>query len=134
MNATSEEIVKKFNKQNVEIIKQNIKLNQKITQLESKVLQLQAENLQLTMENNQLKNNKKIKKSTISVHVDEEDMGKQQAVNNNAVKRRSAEEDDASKQREKRSCTSKPINYALPKLKSKLRKGDPHTFGNQQEQ
>ncbi|ORE10004.1 hypothetical protein BCV72DRAFT_43303 [Rhizopus microsporus var. microsporus] len=115
-----EEIVKRFNEQNVEVIKQNIRLNQRVTLLEQKIIELQKESFELKLENERLKRKKqsrKVKKKTsnISVYIDNDQSTKQEKH-----------------AREKRSCANKPVNYALPNVKSKLRKGDPFTFGNEQ--
>ncbi|KAL4209606.1 hypothetical protein AB4K20DRAFT_1904178 [Rhizopus microsporus] len=113
-----EEIIKRFNEQNVEVIKQNIRLNQRVALLEQKVIELQKERFELRLENERLKRKKqprKKKTSNISIYIDND-------VSTN----------QGNHAREKRSCANKPVNYALPNVKSKLRKGDPFTFGNEQ--
>ncbi|CAO3692348.1 unnamed protein product [Rhizopus stolonifer] len=102
MSSKLEEIIKKLHEQNSEIIKHNIRLNQKLTLVENKMFQLQVENLKLKIENKQLKPTK------ASICLNSQDKTSKEG-------------------REKRRCTNK-INYALPNVKSKLRKGDPHTF------
>ncbi|KAI8374843.1 hypothetical protein BD560DRAFT_393396 [Blakeslea trispora] len=108
-------LLAKYQEQNTEIIRNNIKLNERIVILENVISQLQQENLQLRMDNIRKKRQIIPKKP------------KPKKLEPKPVIPIASEPVVLS---HKRSCTTRPISYVLPSTKSKLRKGDPFTFGN----
>ncbi|CEP16290.1 hypothetical protein [Parasitella parasitica] len=95
--------------------------------LESMVTQLQQENIQLRMD--KVKKPKRKRKVVIPKKRGL-DAAKLQQENIPKAKQNDTNE-SLMVTHSKRSCSSKPISYLLPSTKCKLRKGDPHTFGNE---
>ncbi|OBZ83107.1 hypothetical protein A0J61_08842 [Choanephora cucurbitarum] len=120
-------LLAKYQEQNAEIIRNNIKLNERIAILESVISQLQQENLQLRMENIR-KNRKKKYAALMHPKAPKSKSNLKSKTKDTPVIPTSSEQPVVLSQ--KRSCTTKPISYVLPSTKSKLRKGDPFTFGN----
>jgi hypothetical protein len=138
------ELLIKYQEQNSEVIRNNIRLNERIAILESIISQLQQENLQLRINNVRKTRNKRntkvikipAKAETSKKATDPPTTPIPDTNNENNLKEtinHSNHTDNSNTMiiPHKRSCSSKPINYSLPSTKSKLRKGDPFTFGNE---
>ncbi|KAI8637986.1 hypothetical protein BD408DRAFT_423615, partial [Parasitella parasitica] len=119
---TGSSLLTKYHEQNVDIIKTNIRLNERISMLESVVTQLQQENIQLRMD--------KVKKSKLKRKVITPKKRTFDAAKTQRENIPKAKQDNINEAHSKRSCSNKTISYLLPSTKCKLRKGDPHTFGN----
>jgi hypothetical protein len=147
------ELVQMYQEQNSEIIRNNIKLNERIAILESIISQLQQENLQLRINNvkktRHKRSNNKIIKIPTKVKTSKKNVTDSPTTPIPDTTQSTSNIEDNTKETishsehtkmsnnasiittHKRSCSSKPINYSLPSTKSKLRKGDPFTFGNE---
>ncbi|GAN06952.1 hypothetical protein MAM1_0142d06442 [Mucor ambiguus] len=134
-----------YKNQNEEIIKANTRLNERIAMLERLVSQLQQENLQLRIDKAKKHKRKKkvIPKKRVFSAMNPPQLSSQPQPSSQSTLQENIPTDSSSNSKEhavndliitthtKRSCSSKPISYVLPSTKCKLRKGDPHTFGNE---
>ncbi|KAI9254877.1 hypothetical protein BY458DRAFT_520566 [Sporodiniella umbellata] len=118
--------IRKLNEQNSEIIKHNVKLNQKLTKMEKTIFMLQIQNLSLKMKNRKLENKSETQEKSTAICLDILE-AKEETIQ--AVCPTKAQKVRASCLRTRRASAHK-VSYTLPSVKSKLRKGDPYTFGN----
>ncbi|GAA5801782.1 hypothetical protein HPULCUR_007235 [Helicostylum pulchrum] len=120
MCATTNEQLK-YKEQNNEIIRQNVKLHERINVLESIIEVLQRDNIKYCIEKSKAKKkNRLVRKLKPSMTI----LRKKEPR-----KKKSIAEEPKDIIHSKRS--TKAVNYVLPSSKSKLRKGDPFTFGNE---
>lgn len=149
--ATQQDLLASYREQNAEIIRNNARLNERIAILESVIRGLQQDNLQLRMTNAQHSKQQQQKKKTKKKSKPQQQTNTTTRKKENShaecsvidkkkrkeakLKRQGIELNDENKETtgERRACSSKPINYSLPSTRSKLRQGDPFTFGNAEE-
>lgn len=119
----------KYKEQNNEIIRQNVKLHERINILEGIIGDLQRENIENCIKKSKATKKKKkrrrpvrklIKPSKTILPRKKEPRKKESIVVAEKLK-------DIFHTRR----STKAVNYVLPSTKSKLRKGDPFTFGNE---
>ncbi|KAI9332411.1 hypothetical protein BD770DRAFT_403204 [Pilaira anomala] len=128
--SSTNDLILQYREQNKEIIKQNMRLTERISVLEGVINELQNDNLKFRIEKAKAVRkkptaNNKIKKTTPpKINNDPEKKEKKKD------KKKSIDLDNTEQiidtKRHK-----KPVSYVLPNTKSKLRKGDPFTFGNE---
>lgn len=128
MDFVAKEAVIKYQEQNREIIKHNIRLQERISMLESVIQEMRQDILHFRIKKVMTKNKKK--KTTASSRKDKaiDTTRKENILKPKCNQTKDNKPPDmVSKTRR----NTKSISYALPSTKSKLRKGDPFTFGNE---
>lgn len=122
MDSATKELLKGYKDQNREIIKRNSKLNERISVLEGVIQGLRQDIVHF-----------RIKKALAKKTTTQKDNSVTSKKKKGVLRSKDNETQADSLQKLVSSTRrkTKPISYVLPSTKSKLRKGDPFTFGNE---
>lgn len=118
MDSATKELLTRYQEQNKEIVKHNTRLNERINVLEGIIHELQQDILKFRIEKAMAK------KKKVAIQKSKPAIKKKETV----LKPKDCDSQELVIYTKR---NTKSINYVLPSTKSKLRKGDPFTFGNE---
>lgn len=127
MNFAAREALLKYQEQNLEITKHNVRLQERISMLEGVIQELRQDILHFRIKKAITKKKRRV---TTNGRKDKPvDLTKKE----NVLKPKCNQTKDSNPPNLvlKTRRNTKSISYVLPSTKSKLRKGDPFTFGNE---
>lgn len=122
MDFATKELLKGYKDQNREIIKRNSKLNERISVLEGVIQGLRQDIVHFRIKTAMAKKTTTQKDNPV---ISKKKKGVLRSKDNET------QADSLQKLLSSTRRKTKPISYVLPSTKSKLRKGDPFTFGNE---